>query len=75
MITITTILIILFFVDFWIDEAQDFKPLQKLRLAKLNFKPFNCGYCLSFWIGLVVALVSLNPIFVATPLIYKALLR
>ena len=72
---ITTILITLFFIDFWIDEAQDFKPLQKIRLNKLNYKPFNCGYCLSFWIGLLIVFVSFNPVYITMPLIYKALLR
>ena len=74
MIETTTILLTLFIVDFWIEEAQDIKKLQKIRI-KLNYKPFNCGYCLSFWIGLIFAITFFNPIFIATPVIYKILLR
>lgn len=29
----------------------------------LNRKPFNCSSCLSFWIGLTLAILFLNPIY------------
>lgn len=30
----------------------------------IPYKPFNCSRCLSFWVGLLLAILFLNPIFV-----------
>ena len=40
-------------------------------LLKLDFKPFNCLFCLSFWSGLVITLITLDPIYLGMPLFYK----
>jgi len=69
--TITIILISIFIIDFWIEESQDIKFLQKARLVTLNTKPFNCGYCLSFWLGLVIALIMQDITLITLPIIYK----
>jgi len=36
-------------------------------------KPFNCGTCLSFWIGLIITLCTFNLFFLSLPLSYKLL--
>jgi len=36
-----------------------FELIRYLKLAeKLNFKPFNCQICLSFWYGFFIALLK-----------------
>jgi hypothetical protein len=72
--TVGIIIVALYLIDFWIDEAQEITLFRKLKI-RLNFKPFNCGYCLSSQIGIVLSLVFLNPIFIALPLIYKYALK
>lgn len=64
------IILILFLVDFWISEVYDIKVIRILRF-RLNYKPFSCGYCLTFWLSLFVFLITFNPLIFATPLIYK----
>lgn len=39
-----------------------------LNKLHLNVKPFNCVLCLSFWIGVIVAVIGLNPIGGVIPL-------
>lgn len=36
-----------------------------------NVKPFNCQFCLSFWVCVLIYLVSFNPVSIAIPFIYK----
>ncbi len=36
-----------------------YEPISKI-LYTLDFKPLNCAYCLSFWIGLAFSIVSLD---------------
>lgn len=31
-----------------------YHTVQVLRGNKLNFKPFNCAICLSFWYGIII---------------------
>ena len=64
---ISTVIILLW--TEWIDTIP-FEWLQDLRL-RFNFKPFNCALCLSFWLGVIISLVSLNPIFMGLPLFVK----
>jgi hypothetical protein len=72
MIIINTYIISTVFILLWTEwiDTIPFKWLQELRLT-LNFKPFNCALCLSFWLGVIISLVSLNPIFVGLPLFVK----
>ncbi len=39
-----------------------------INRLNLDFKPFNCVYCLAFWIGFIVAVLGFNPLSVAIPL-------
>lgn len=68
------IIITLFLIDFWINEASEFKDLRRIK-DKLNYKPFNCGYCLSFWIGCFLMVFFLNPLYMSLPLLYKILTK
>tara|TARA_R110000851_G_scaffold123549_3_gene253418 strand:- start:150 stop:449 length:300 start_codon:yes stop_codon:yes gene_type:complete len=36
-----------------------YEPISKI-LSALDFKPLNCAYCLSFWIGLGLSIASLD---------------
>ena len=36
-----------------------YQPISKI-LYTLDFKPLSCAYCLSFWIGLVLTIGSLD---------------
>lgn len=69
---ITIILISITFIRIWIDSVGSFplKPLQKLR-NKLNFKPFNCSNCLSFWLGIILSICFLEPLLLSLPLFTK----
>jgi len=69
-----SIIIATVFIFTWIDHFDNLGIIKKLRM-KLNFKPFNCLWCLSFWIGLMLSLVFLNPAYMALPLITKVLDR
>jgi hypothetical protein len=35
-----------------------------LTITKLNRKPMNCSYCLSFWLNIVLAIVCWSPAFI-----------
>jgi hypothetical protein len=70
----TIIIITLFLIDFWINESNEFKTLRRIK-DKVDFKPFNCGYCLSFEIGLSLSIVLLNPLYMSLPLLYKILTK
>ncbi len=56
---ITTIILIALTVN-----GLMINPAYQWLLEKLNLlrKPFNCMYCLSFWIGVIVGGVTLNPL-------------
>jgi hypothetical protein len=41
------------------------------NVNRFNFKPFNCLFCLSFHLGWIISLITLNPIYLAMPLFYK----
>lgn len=41
------------------------------NVNRINFKPFNCLFCLSFHLGWIIALITLNPIYLGMPLFYK----
>jgi hypothetical protein len=36
-----------------------YKPISKI-LYTLDFKPLNCAYCLSFWIGLIFSIAFID---------------
>lgn len=74
MTTYINIAIILLLIDFWTNEAIDIDKLRPLK-DRFNYKPFNCGYCLSFRIGLALSIAFLNPIYITLPLLYKLLTK
>ena len=42
----------------WVLELPDM-----LGFEPLPFKPFNCSTCLSWWVGVILSIVFLNPIY------------
>ena len=36
-----------------------YKAISKILYA-IDYKPFNCAYCLSFWVGLTLSIVLLD---------------
>lgn len=36
-----------------------YEPISKI-LYTLDFKPLNCAYCLSFWIGLIFSIAFMD---------------
>ena len=73
MIEVKIILITVTFIQMWVDWVQSFpiKFIQRLRLSKLDFKPFNCTLCLSVWLGAILSGIMLDPIYLALPLFTK----
>jgi hypothetical protein len=69
---LTIILITITIIQMWVDWINSFpiKIVQRLR-NKLNYKPFNCSLCLSVWIGVILSIVFLNPLYLALPLFNK----
>ena len=68
---ITTILLTL--TAFYLYEREIYNKMDMAhpKLLRLDFKPFNCLFCLSFWSGLILTLITLEPIYMAMPLFYK----
>jgi len=67
------ILITITGTQLWVDWIESFpiKPIQRLRYGRLDIKPFNCSLCLSLWIGVILSIVFLNPLYLALPLFNK----
>ena len=67
------ILIAITYIQMWVDWIGIFplKFIKKLRYGWLNRKPFNCSLCLSVWIGLILSIVFLNPLYLVLPLFNK----
>lgn len=66
----------------WIDNMQSILlktngcisvPRNRLSAYLWNNKPFNCGRCLSFWIGIIATCITFNILFLTLPLAYKIL--
>lgn len=66
--SIVNILVIITIATTWVDYAR---PL----VNKLNYKPFNCSFCLTFWLSLIYFLITLNPIILISPLILRIIER
>ena len=63
---IVNILILITFKTIWIDEFY------LLRINwKLNFKPLNCSFCLTFWCSVALSIIFMD----ATYLIAALMLR
>lgn len=48
-------------------------PRNKFCEYLYNHKPFNCGICLSFWLGVIVMLLTNEILFLTLPLSFKLL--
>jgi len=66
--SIVSILLIITIATTWVDYAR---PL----INKWDYKPFNCSFCLTFWISLIYFLITLDPIILITPLILRIIER
>ena len=66
--SIVDILVIITIATTWVDYAR---PL----INKWDYKPFNCSFCLTFWISLIYFLITLDPIILITPLILRIIER
>lgn len=62
--------LILIFTGLYIYEREAIPRLFKTRL---DFKPFNCVFCLSYWIGLVFAWFQMELVYLSIPLIYRVI--
>ena len=68
---ITTILLTLAALYIYEREIYNKMDMAHPKLLRFDFKPFNCLFCLSFWSGLILTLITLEPIYMAMPLFYK----
>lgn len=68
---ITTILLTLTALYIYEREIYNKMDMAHTNLLILDFKPFNCLFCLSFHLGWIISLITLNPIYMAMPLFYK----
>lgn len=66
--SIVDILVIITIATTWVDYAR---PL----INKWDYKPFNCSFCLTFWLSLIYFLITLDPIILITPLILRIIER
>lgn len=66
--SIVSILVIITIATTWVDYGR---PL----IDKWDYKPFNCSFCLTFWLSLIYFLITLNPIILITPLILRIIER
>jgi len=75
MIEIKIILLSVTLIQLWIDwiTTIPIEFIQRLRYGRLDTKPFNCSLCLSFWIGVIVTLITFNPLYLAMPLFNKVI--
>jgi len=68
MSSIVNILIIITIATTWVDHAR---PL----IDKWDYKPFNCSFCLTFWLSLIFFLITLNPIVLTSCLFLRIIER
>lgn len=70
------IIAVLSFIIVWCDSMPSFpiKPIRWIR-ARLDFKPFNCPFCLSFWIGLILCIALQDITYLGLPVYNKVLER
>lgn len=54
-------------------KGLNFKPRNKIFAYLYTHKPFNCGVCLSLWIGILLSLCTFNILFLTLPLTFKFL--
>ena len=62
------IILIITLTTTWTDYAR---PM----LYILDYKPFNCSFCLTFWISIIVFFITFNPIVLSSSLILRIIER
>jgi hypothetical protein len=70
---LTIILVSITLIQLWVDWIDSF-PLEfvkRLRYGLLDRKPFNCTLCISVWLGIIISVITLNPLYLALPLFNK----
>lgn len=74
MIVISTYLIATVCILLWTDWIETI-PIKYIKDVRqwLDYKPFNCSLCLSFWLGVVISIITLNPIYIGLPLFVKVI--
>jgi len=65
---IQVIVLIITFVTTWVDYIR---PL----INKLDYKPFNCGFCLSIWISFAFCLMGFGFFVMSAPLFLRIIER
>ena len=69
---ISIIVLVSVLIDVWTLEFLMPQIVKESKIGKmLNWKPINCGKCLSFWSGLVLSIIFLNPIYMGIYIINK----
>ena len=65
-------LIAITLIQVWVEWSQSF-PWNALKWlkSKLDYKPFNCTLCMSVWIGVLLSVVLLDPLYLTLPLFNK----
>ena len=66
--SILNTLIIISLSTTWVDYAL---PM----INRLDYKPFNCSFCLTFWLSLITFFVTLEPIVLTSPLFLRIIER
>ena len=66
--SILNILLIITFTTTWVDYVL---PI----INRLDYKPFNCSFCLTFWISLLTFFINLDPYILISPLILRIIER
>lgn len=59
---ISIILVAVTLVQVWIYEVPTV-------IDTIPYKPFNCSACLSFWVGVALSVIFLNPLFISVYLV------
>jgi len=62
------IILIITLTTTWSDYAR---PMLNI----LDFKPFNCSFCLTFWISIIVFFITFNPIVLSSCLFLRIIER
>lgn len=73
---ISNILVAITLIIIWIDYTMEIpiKAVYNLRV-KLNVKPFNCLWCLSWWVGVILTIITFDYIYLSLPLITRTIYR
>ena len=57
------------------NKATDLGYEQRFKMKILDFKPFTCSTCLTFWLGLISFIVVGDIFLLSLPLAYKGVIK